>query len=60
MCQFLPQDKVHDFSKMDSKQLLVKTVEAIGDAELRRDHENLKQLQFQRGNFEGERKFNEF
>ena len=45
---------------MDSKQLLVKTVEAIGDAELRRDHENLKQLQFQRGNFEGERKFNEF
>ena len=29
LCQFLPQDKVHDFSKMNSKELLAKTVEAV-------------------------------
>merc|ERR1711874_428281 len=45
LCQFLPQDKVHDFSKMNSKELLVKTVEAVGDVELRTDHEKLKEIQ---------------
>ena len=39
LCQFLPQDKVHDFSKMSPKELLKKTVEAIGDNELKDDHE---------------------
>ena len=38
LCQFLPQDKVHDFSKMSPKELLKKTVEAIGDTELKEDH----------------------
>lgn len=38
LCQFLPQDKVHDFSKMSPKELLKKTVEAIGDQELKEDH----------------------
>ena len=38
LCQFLPQDKVHDFSKMNSKELLVKTVDAVGDTELKDDH----------------------
>ena len=38
LCQFLPQDKVHDFSKMNSKELLVKTVDAVGNTELKNDH----------------------
>ena len=36
---------MHDFSKMNSKELLVKTVEAVGDVELRNDHEKLKEIQ---------------
>jgi chromosome segregation ATPase len=45
LCQFLPQDKVHDFSKMNSKDLLARTVEAVGDTELKEDHDTLKTLQ---------------
>ena len=45
LCQFLPQDKVHDFSKMNSKQLLGRTVDAIGEAQLKEDHERLKNMQ---------------
>ena len=50
----MPQDKVHDFSKMDSKQLLVKTIEAVGDIELRKDHEKLKQIQLKKENIQVE------
>jgi hypothetical protein len=39
LCQFLPQDKVYDFSKMNPKELLTKTVAAFGEAELKSDHE---------------------
>ena len=59
LCQFLPQDKVHDFSKMDSKQLLVKTVEAVGDVELRKDHERLQSFQSNQGKSEAELQKNE-
>lgn len=45
LCQFLPQDKVHDFSKMNSKQLLGRTIDAIGDNQLKDDHEQLKSMQ---------------
>ena len=45
LCQFLPQDKVHDFSKMNSKQLLGRTVDAIGEPQLKDDHERLKNMQ---------------
>ena len=45
LCQFLPQDKVHDFSKMNSKQLLGRTIDAIGDNQLKEDHERLKSMQ---------------
>ena len=45
LCQFLPQDKVHDFSKMNPKQLLGKTVDAIGENQLKEDHERLKTMQ---------------
>ena len=37
---------------LTSKDLLVKTVEAVGDVELRNDHEKLKELQFSKGNNE--------
>ena len=37
---------------MTFKDLLVKTVEAVGDVELRNDHEKLKELQFSKGNNE--------
>ncbi len=39
LCQFLPQDKVHQFSKMNPKELLAKTVEAVGEPELVEDQE---------------------
>merc|ERR1712154_459872 len=45
LCQFLPQDKVHDFSKMNPKQLLSRTIDAIGDSQLKEDHESLKAMQ---------------
>merc|ERR1711874_504743 len=42
LCQFLPQDKVHDFSKMNSKELLA-------------DHEKLKEIQNRKVNNESDR-----
>ena len=30
LCQFLPQDKVHDFSRMNNKEMLSKTIDAVG------------------------------
>ena len=39
LCQFLPQDKVHEFSKMNAKELLTKTVEAVGEPQLKADQE---------------------
>ena len=45
LCQFLPQDKVHDFSKLNSKGLLDSTVEAVGDKDLQKNHHELKELQ---------------
>jgi len=39
LCQFLPQDKVYDFSKLNPRELLGKTVAAFGEPELKADHE---------------------
>ncbi len=39
LCQFLPQDKVHQFSKMNAKELLNKTVEAVGEPKLVEDQQ---------------------
>lgn len=44
LCQFLPQDKVHDFSRLNSKDLLAKTVAAFGEPELKTDHDSLKYM----------------
>jgi len=45
LCQFLPQDKVHDFSKLTSKGLLDSTIDAVGETELKEKHAELKDLQ---------------
>ena len=45
LCQFLPQDKVHDFSRLNSKGLLDSTVDAVGDMSLKEQHAKLKDFQ---------------
>ncbi|XP_054278612.1 structural maintenance of chromosomes protein 5-like [Macrosteles quadrilineatus] len=50
LCQFLPQDRVQDFSKMDSKQLLENTLKTVGSKEIVDLHENLKDLRNQETN----------
>ena len=45
LCQFLPQDKVHDFSRQSSCQMLNSTVDAVGDLQLKEKHRQLKELQ---------------
>ncbi|EDQ86629.1 uncharacterized protein MONBRDRAFT_28020 [Monosiga brevicollis MX1] len=41
LCQFLPQDKVSEFSRMKPDELLVATETAIGGQKLREKHEKL-------------------
>lgn len=48
LCQFLPQDKVQDFSKMDAQALLENTERSVGDPKLLEYHLKLKE---QRANF---------
>ncbi|XP_011880783.1 PREDICTED: structural maintenance of chromosomes protein 5 [Vollenhovia emeryi] len=48
LCQFLPQDKVQDFSKMDAHALLENTERSVGDPKLLEYHLLLKD---QRANF---------
>lgn len=31
LCQFLPQDRLEDFSKLDSKGLLLNSLQSIGE-----------------------------
>ncbi|CAG9568534.1 unnamed protein product [Danaus chrysippus] len=45
LCQLLPQDKVHDFSKLNPKQLLHSTLTAIGDFDSIKDWDQLIKLQ---------------
>lgn len=42
LCQFLPQDKVQDFSKMNAQALLENTERSIGDPKLLEYHLELK------------------
>ncbi|CAL1264779.1 unnamed protein product [Larinioides sclopetarius] len=44
LCQFLPQEKVAEFSKMDKKQRLVNMIQAIGDPSLVTLFDELKTL----------------
>ncbi|KAI4478557.1 hypothetical protein M0804_011880 [Polistes exclamans] len=43
LCQFLPQDKVHDFSKMNAQELLENTERSVGDPILLEYHMKLKE-----------------
>eukprot|EP00088_Acartia_fossae_P007559 TRINITY_DN1355_c0_g1_i1.p1 TRINITY_DN1355_c0_g1~~TRINITY_DN1355_c0_g1_i1.p1 ORF type:complete len:1045 (-),score=359.52 TRINITY_DN1355_c0_g1_i1:421-3555(-) len=45
LCQFLPQDKVHDFSKLNNIALLNSTIEAVGETGLKEKHFELKERQ---------------
>ena len=45
LCQFLPQDKVHDFSRQNSKGLPDSKVDTVGDVDLKEEHLELKELQ---------------
>ncbi|KAG2448839.1 hypothetical protein HYH02_006190 [Chlamydomonas schloesseri] len=44
LCQFLPQDKVVEFSRMDKYQLLAATEKALGDSSLYDQHRQLVEL----------------
>jgi hypothetical protein len=41
LCQFLPQDKVVEFARLDPYELLIATQKAIGDASLYDMHQEL-------------------
>ncbi|KAK9813986.1 hypothetical protein WJX73_007994 [Symbiochloris irregularis] len=41
LCQFLPQDKVSEFARLNPEQLLAKTQQAIGDSSLYDLHQEL-------------------
>ncbi|KAI4489641.1 hypothetical protein M0802_010900 [Mischocyttarus mexicanus] len=47
LCQFLPQDKVHDFSKMNAQELLENTERSVGDPILLEYHTKLKEYRTQ-------------
>jgi len=41
LCQFLPQDKVVEFARLDARQLLAATERAVGTGRLHEQHEQL-------------------
>jgi structural maintenance of chromosomes protein 5 len=45
LCQFLPQDKVGEFSRMNAVQLLKATETAVLDGELAVTHDHIIELQ---------------
>ncbi|XP_074605442.1 structural maintenance of chromosomes 5 [Brevipalpus obovatus] len=44
LCQFLPQERVVEFCKMDPKELLENTEKAAGDEDMFSDHAKLKEI----------------
>lgn len=44
LCQFLPQEKVVEFVKLNKQQLLLNTEKAIGNIQMFEDHEQLIEL----------------
>ncbi|XP_025193514.1 structural maintenance of chromosomes protein 5 [Melanaphis sacchari] len=44
LCQFLPQDRLEDFSKLDSKGLLINALQSIENKDLLNNFEKLKSL----------------
>lgn len=47
LCQFLPQDRVAAFAAMRPHELLEETQKAIGNAELYKQHQELKTIKEQ-------------
>ncbi|KAK2582225.1 hypothetical protein KPH14_004573 [Odynerus spinipes] len=54
LCQFLPQDKVHDFSKMNAQELLESTERSVGDPILLEYHTKLKEYRIQHKELESQ------
>ncbi|XP_033330198.2 structural maintenance of chromosomes 5 isoform X2 [Megalopta genalis] len=54
LCQFLPQDKVQDFSKMNAQELLENTERSVGDPVILERHKKLIQYRIDHKNFESE------
>ncbi|XP_039487674.1 structural maintenance of chromosomes protein 5 [Drosophila santomea] len=50
LCQFLPQDRVQDFSKMNPQELLLNTMSSVCDDELTNSFTLLKQMRAQQAN----------
>ncbi|XP_071964942.1 structural maintenance of chromosomes protein 5-like [Antedon mediterranea] len=50
LCQFLPQDKVADFAKMNSYELLESTQKSVGSQDMYEQHMRLKELRGQEKN----------
>lgn len=44
LCQFLPQDRVQDFSKMNPQELLVNTMSSVCDEQLIKNFNDLKEM----------------
>lgn len=54
LCQFLPQDKVQDFSKMNAQELLENTERSVGDPIILEHHKNLIQYRIDHKDLEKE------
>ncbi|EDW44387.1 structural maintenance of chromosomes protein 5 [Drosophila sechellia] len=55
LCQFLPQDRVQDFSKMNPQELLLNTMSSVCDDELTNSFNRLKQMRTEQANVHANR-----
>ncbi|KAH8360388.1 hypothetical protein KR200_003851 [Drosophila serrata] len=55
LCQFLPQDRVQDFSKMNPQELLLNTMSSVCDSELTNNFILLKQMRTKQTNVHTDR-----
>ncbi|XP_026817249.1 structural maintenance of chromosomes protein 5 [Rhopalosiphum maidis] len=56
LCQFLPQDRLEDFSKLDSKGLLINALQSIENKDLLINFEKLKTLADSINTYDGDKK----
>jgi structural maintenance of chromosomes protein 5 len=59
LCQFLPQEKVSEFARLNSEELLENTEKAVGGIELYEKHNELKNQREKSREFEQELKATE-
>nr|AAQ22436.1 RE65864p [Drosophila melanogaster] len=55
LCQFLPQDRVQDFSKMNPQELLLNTMSSVCDEDLINSFNSLKQMRTEQANVHANR-----